>query len=101
METLFIDTFNPIFKESTNFIFCDVQVLLWINGNDFINYGDTNSIMSLSVEEDYSYLQSCDQVCGKNNLDDSIYLLFQMLNLDELHIISKEVCIDVKKGVKL
>lgn len=94
-KILIIKLINPIYDNEITLNFEKVKVVLSISGKEF---GSRETIISLSAEENYSYLQNCTNVCG-NSLFDSIYLLFQMLSGDELHIISKYVLIeDIKKS---
>ena len=87
---LVIDTVNLIFKVKINLIFEGVKVFLSISGKE---HGDCDTIISLTAEEDYSYLMNCTEVCG-NCIEDSLYLVFQMLSGDELHIVSERVIIE-------
>lgn len=89
-KILTIKTFNSIYGEGLNLIFGEVKVVLSISGN---NPGSRDTIISLTAEEDYSYLKNCTKVCG-DSLFDSMYLLFQMFSGDELHIISENVSIE-------
>ncbi|MBQ7335994.1 MAG: hypothetical protein IJW92_05940 [Clostridia bacterium] len=84
-----IKTVNPIFGTQMNLTFKEVIIFLSISGNEI---GARETILSLTVEEDYSYFQNCTQVCGEC-FGDSLYLLFQMFSGDELHIVSKSVVI--------
>lgn len=92
-KTLYIDIFNPIFNVEIHFVFCDVKVLSLINCKTL---GNSESVYSLSVEEDYSYLKSCFHI-NDNELDNALYLLFEMFSGQQLHIVFKEVLIDIKK----
>ena len=56
--------------------------------------GNRETIISLTVEEDSSYLQNYLLKHGEYT-EDSLYLLFQMFSGDELHIVSKEVIIEI------
>ena len=86
-----VETFNPIFNIGLNLTFRDVGIALAINGNEL---GSRETIISLTVEEDYSYLQKYIQQYSKN-LENSLYLLFQMFSGDELHIVFKEVNVEI------
>lgn len=90
---LTVETVNPIHNVRIDMIFKEVKVFLSISGNEF---GRRETILSLTVEEDYSCLQNCAQVCG-DCFDDSLYLLFQMFSGDELHIICEKVFIEKVK----
>jgi len=90
-DRLIVETFNPIFNVGLNLTFRDVGIALAINGNEL---GSRETIISLTVEEDYSYLQKYIQQYSKS-LENSLYLLFQMFSGDELHIVSKEVNVEI------
>lgn len=90
-DRLIVETFNPIFNVGLNLTFRDVVIALAINGNEL---GSRETIISLTVEEDYSYLQKYIQQYSKS-LENSLYLLFQMFSGDELHIVSKEVNVEI------
>lgn len=89
-KTLTVKTINPIHGGKINFTFGEIRAILFAIGDSF---GSDKTIISLTVEEDYSHLQNCTQVCGKE-LEDSVYLLFQMLSGDELHIVCDEIFVD-------
>lgn len=89
-KNLTIRTVNEIHRNRINLTFEEVKVVLSISGNESGNYG---TIISLTAEEDYSYVQNCTKVCG-NCLFESVYLLFQMFCGDELHIVAKNVFIE-------
>lgn len=91
-ESLKIETFNPNFNVKINFTFYDVRVALATRGNDF---GSRETIISLTVE-DFSYLLNYIQKFSES-MESSLYLLFQMLSGDELHIVSREVIVEVTK----
>lgn len=90
-DRLIVETFNPIFNVGLNLTFRDVGIALAINGNEL---GSRETIISLTVEEDFSYLQKYIQQYSKS-LENSLYLLFQMFSGDELHIVSKEVNVEI------
>ena len=74
-------------------IFLNIDITLAIKGNE---HGSRETILSLTVEDDFSYLQNyipnrCEGV------EDSLYLLFQMFSGDELHIVSKEVIAEITR----
>ena len=84
-----IELFNPIFNSRISLTFEEVKAILSISGNE---PGNRETIISLTAEKDYSYLEKCVNICG-DFLSDSVYLLFQMFSGDELHIVSKNVII--------
>ena len=88
---LIVETFNPIFNVGINLTFYDIGLSLAISGNGL---GSRETIISLTVEEDFSYLQNYSQQYRKS-FENSLYLLFQMFSGDELHIVSKEVNVEI------
>lgn len=88
-----IEFFNPYFNIRTAMVFSDIEVVLVTKGN----WGEEReTIISLSAEDDFSYLQTYLPKCSEYS-EDSLYLLFQMASGDELHIVAKEVMIDITK----
>lgn len=86
-----IRIYNPIFSTKLELTFCEVGSVLAIRGNEFEN---REKIISLTVEEDYSYLKNWLPDCDEKNKD-SIYLMFQMFSGDELHIVSRNVVFEI------
>ena len=85
-----IELFNPIFNSKMTIIFQNVEFVLAVKGK---SYGDSKTIVSLTVEEDFSYLKTYLQKYSEG-IESSLYLLFQMFSGDELHIVSKEVVVE-------
>ena len=85
-----IELFNPIFNSKMTVIFQNVEIVLAVKGK---SYGDSKTIVSLTVEEDFSYLKTYLQKYSEG-IESSLYLLFQMFSGDELHIVSKEVVVE-------
>lgn len=85
-----IELFNPIFNSKMTIIFQNVEIVLAVKGK---SYGDSKTIISLTVEEDFSYLKTYLQKYSEG-IESSLYLLFQMFSGDELHIVSKEVVVE-------
>ena len=89
-KKLTIKAFNPIWNSRMHFTFEKVKVILNISGNE---PGSSETIVSLTAEGDYSYLQN--YINGySDGQPDYVYILFQMLSGDELHIVSQNVIID-------
>lgn len=86
-ESARIEFFHPYFKIKTTMVFNDIEVVLATKGNWG---GERGSISSLTVEDDFSYLQTY-LPTHSGYSEDSLYLLFQMFSGDELHIVAKEV----------
>lgn len=57
--------------------------------------GDRTTVLSLTVEEDFSYLQNHQLLKQCKYTKDDLYFLVQMFSGDELHIVSKEVIAEV------
>ena len=90
-DNIKIELFNPIFDVKIALTFLNIGITLTIKGEWSEN---RETIVSLTAEEDFSYLQN---YLLKHNkcMEDSLYLLFQMFSGDELHIVSKEVIIEI------
>lgn len=78
-----------------NFTFEGVKLVLSVVGSDS---GNKNTILSLTAEEDYSYLRNHTSAWG-HNLDGALYLLFQMFSGDELHVVSDKMFVEITKFV--
>ena len=86
-----VKTFNPIFSIRTNLTFYTIKAVLSIKGK---SEGDPETIVSLTAEDDFSYLQL--YLPGYDEGEEpSLYLLFQMFSGNELHIVSGEVAVEV------
>lgn len=82
--------YNPIFNAKMDLTFNDIVTALAIKGGW---NGSRKTIVSLTAEEDFSYLQNYLHNYGEF-IEDSLYLLFQMFSGDELHIVSKKVVVE-------
>lgn len=82
--------YNPIFNAKMYLTFNDIVTALAIKGGW---NGSRETIISLTAEEDFSYLQNYLHNYGEF-IEDSLYLLFQMFSGDELHIVSKKVVVE-------
>ena len=71
--------------------FLDIEIMLTVKGEWCEN---RETIISLTAEDDFSYLQNYLIKHGES-MEDSLYMLFQMFSGDELHIVSKEVIIEI------
>lgn len=82
---------NPISDVKMNLTFLNTAIVLATKGDWSEN---RETILALVVEEDFSYLQN--QLLEHSEYrEDSLYLLFQMFSGDELHIVSKEVMVEM------
>lgn len=90
-DTIKIELFNPIFNVKINLTFHNIEIALAIKGKA---HGSRETIISLTAEEDFSYLQNYLPNHGEG-IKDSLYLLFQMFSGDELHIVSREVSVEI------
>ena len=90
-NTLNIKTFNPIFSVKMDLTFYDVGIVFATRGNGI---GSRETIISLTAEEDCSYLQNCIPWNSKSPKD-SLCLLFQMFSGDELHVVFEKVFIEI------
>ena len=90
-DNIKIELFNPISDVRIDLTFLNIGIALTIKGEWSEN---RETIISLTAEEDFSYLQNYLLKCGEY-VEDYIYLLFQMFSGDELHIVSKEVIVGI------
>lgn len=90
-DNIKIELFNPIFDIQIDLTFLNIEIALAIKGEWS---GNRDTIMSLTVEEDFSYLQNY-LLKHSEDMEDSLYLLFQMFSGDELHIVSREVSVEI------
>lgn len=88
-----IKLLNPIFNKEIDFAFCDVETVLSITSNE---RKDNRAIISITAEENFSYLHNYIPTYSKC-IEDSIYLLIQFFSGNELHIVSKSVVINIAK----
>ena len=93
-DSLKIELYNPIFNAKIDLTFLNIGIALAIKGEWS---GNRDTIISLTVEEDFSCLQNY-LIKHSKYMEDSLYLLFQMFSGDELHIVSNEVIIKTSKG---
>lgn len=92
-DSIKIELFNSIFNVKIDLTFHNIGIALAIKGKA---YGSRETIISLTVEEDFSYLQNYIPKHSEGVVD-SLYLLFQMFSGDELHIVSKEVIVEITR----
>ena len=85
-----IELFNPIFDVKYYLVFSSIEVMFTTRGKWYAN----REIISSLTIEDFSYLKNYlvqfDEYAGE-----PLYLLFQMFSGDEVHIVSKEVSIEI------
>ena len=67
--------------------------MLFINGYE---WGNDNSISSLTVEENYDSIEVLCKPSMKSS-DEYLYLVFQMFSGNELHILSGQLSIEEKR----
>ena len=92
-DSIKIELYNPIFEVKSDLTFRNIGIVLAFKG-DWI--GNRETILSLTVEEDFSYLQTYLTNYNECN-DNSLYLLFQMFSGDELHIVSREITVEITR----
>ena len=90
-DNIKIELINPIFDIRISLTFLDIEIALNIKSEWS---GNRETILSLTAEEDFSYLQKY-LIKYSEYTEDSLYLLFQMFSGDELHIVAKEVVIEI------
>lgn len=92
-KILIIDAENSFFNTKFQIIFSDIEFLLSIKGKQF---GNDESIISLTAEDDFSYLYN--YLNSHVEFDENnVYILIQMLSGSELHILSQEVEINIEE----
>lgn len=89
-KTLFIHSFNSFFHSKLTFSFLETKVIHLCTGNEF---GDSSTILSLTVEDDNLDLKVNPNV-NDYELEGCIHVLFQMFSGDELHIMAKEILVN-------
>ena len=88
-NTFVIETTHPFFQVKMLFTFNDVSLVLFIKGNED---GNSDTIASLTVEDDFSYLHQ--HITNEHSIqEDDLYLLFQAFSMDELHVVCHSVSI--------
>ena len=86
-----IEFSNSFFNVRTEMLFQDLEIVFAVKGKE---YGNRETVISLTLEEDYSYLRT--YLLERNEFPEGcLYLLFQMLSGDELHIVSRAVTTEI------
>ena len=93
LDCIKIELFNSIFNVKIDIIFHNIEIALAVKGN---SYGSRETIISLTMEDDFSYLQTYVPKC-REGMESCLYLLFQMFSGDELHIVAKEVVVEITR----
>lgn len=94
-DELKIKLFNPIFNIKLDLDFHGVETVFAVKGKE---YGSRDTLISLTVEVDFSYLQTYlknSSTCS----EDCLYMLFQMFSGGELHVVAKEVAVLIDRSV--
>ena len=91
-STILLEAVNVYVKKEFKMEFHNVETLLATKG-DWI-CGNSDEIVSLSLENDFSYLRKSLTGYDKN-IEMFLYLLFQTFSGDEIHVVCKEVSIDI------
>ena len=89
-DTIKIQLYNQLFDVKINLTFHNIGIVIAVRGEW---PGNRTTLISLTVEEDYSYFQNSN-LKNCECVEDSLYMLFQLLSGDELHIVSKEAIIE-------
>ena len=89
--SLSIQLFHLTFNTEICLTVQGIEIALAIKGK---RYGSSETVISLTVEEDFSYLQTYLPQCNEY-MGESLYLLLQMFSGDEMHIVSKEVAVEI------
>ncbi len=88
---LMVEAFNPILKCELKLIFERIDTVFATKGNWL--FGNSEEINSLTVEDDFSYLQKHIPQYDRK-IEEFLYLVFQMFSGDEFHIVCKEVFVE-------
>lgn len=88
-----IKLFNPIYNVKIYLSFYNIGIVLAMKGKA---YGSRETIISLTAEEDFTYLQN-HLPNQSEGVEESLYILFQMFSGDELHIVAREVSVEIEK----
>ena len=91
-DSIKLELFHAYFGVKTTFTFYTIDIAFAIKGKEF---GSRNAIYSFTIKEDFSYLQKYIPACS--GYDDSLYLLFQMFSGDEIHVVAKEVEVEIAR----
>lgn len=90
-ESMGISLINPFVGVRIDFTFHVVELALSIKGKW---HGNRQETIGITAEDDFSYLEEYLPRYSEYS-EDSLYLLFQMFSGDELHIVSKEVIVEI------
>ncbi len=90
-KILSMEVVNLIHDVRMNLTFLDVEIIFSISGYEL---GDRDTILSATLEEDYSDIKH-GRPLREDVLNDCLYLLFQMFSGDELHIVSNSLLINL------
>ena len=85
-----IETYNPICNKNIDFLFYDVKVFIAIKG---AWGGSRTTVIAATVEEDLSYVKPF-LLNYEDAKEHDLYMIFQMLSGDELHIVASEVTVE-------
>lgn len=89
-KSLVIFTNNLVFGITNKLIFGNISLFLLIGAE---NSYDNDSIISLTLEDDFSYL--CHHIrLEQYDFSNSMYFVFQLLSGLEIHIVAKEIEIE-------
>ena len=91
-KTLHITLVNAHSNTKMDFNFEDIRFLSIINKNEF---GNSEEVLVGVLENDYSFLEDKLNVKESSYIENSLYLVFQMFSMDELHILFESVLLDV------
>ena len=90
-DNLTVEAFNPIFDCKLKLDFSGIETVFATKGNWL--YGNSEEISSLTVEDDFSYIQKYIPEFNKS-VNEFLYLVFQMFSGDEIHIVCKRIYVN-------
>lgn len=85
-----MELFHPIYQFRAELSFYRLELVFAKKGKE---YGSRETVLSLTAEDDCSYLQKVLPGCEAPK--DGLYLVFQMFSGGELHIVAKEVSAEI------
>ena len=88
--TLYICAMNHFYRKKYRFSFLGLKSILFVNNHQ---YGSYETINSLTVEDNTTLTESPVYISDDHH-SQYLYLLFQLISGDEIHIVSREVIIE-------
>ena len=90
---LYVYATNHFYRRNYRFSFLSLKSILFVKNHQFGSY---ETINSLTVEDNTTLTESPIYIAD-NQHSQYLYLLFQLISGDEIHIVSREVIIEEEK----